>query len=348
MSQSRVKTRHDGFLGRITLDRPQALNALSMDMIEAIDAALIAWRDDPAIRCVLIEGAGPRGLCAGGDVRAMRQNVLDGAADRADAYLAAEYRMNARIRSFPKPYVAFMDGITMGGGVGVSAHGAHRIVTERTRLAMPEVLIGFLPDVGGTWLLSRAPNEFGTHAGLTGGSLTAHDAINCGLADLHVASERLPALAQALERAPDAEAIRRLIADHASPAEPSGFTVDGGWIARCYAGDDPQTILNRLRAAPEPAAQAAATAIEAACPMSVAASLRALRLAAVLDQFSACQELEARIGAKLLRRADFAEGVRAVVVDKDRSPRWSPSTLAAIDPEELDAVFAPAPASSRS
>ncbi len=343
MSEARVKTRREGRLGRIVLDRPQALNALSLDMIELLDAALISWRDDPEIACVLIEGNGPRGLCAGGDVRAMRQNVLDGAPERTDAYLAAEYRMNARIESFPKPYVAFMDGITMGGGVGVSAHGSHRIVTERTKLAMPEVLIGFLPDVGGTWLLSRAPNEFGTHAGLSGAGLTAHDAIVCGLADVHVRSDRLPALAEALETAADADAIQRLIADHASPADPVGFTIDGGWIARCYAGDDPQTILHALRTAPEPAAQSAAAAIEAACPMSVAASLRALRLAPALDGFNACQELEQRVGEALLRRADFAEGVRAVVVDKDRAPRWSPGTLADIDPAELDAVFAHAP-----
>jgi enoyl-CoA hydratase len=340
MSDAETLIRREGRLGRITLNRPAALNALSLGMIEAIDGALAAWEHDPQIAAVLIDGAGPRGLCAGGDIRVMQENVRSGAAERPDRYLAIEYAMNARIAAFPKPYVAFMDGIVMGGGVGVSAHGSVRIVTERTRLAMPEVGIGFLPDVGGTWLLSRAPGELGTHAGLTGTILTAFDAIACGLADHHVPSERLDRLAASLRDCEDTASVARIVAEQASPPDRAGFAAAPDWIAACYRHDEAERIVAALNTHADPAAREAAARIEAVCPMSVVVTLRALRLARGLGSLSACLALEHHLAAGLIRRPDFVEGVRAALVDKDRTPSWRPGRLSEIDRTECDHLFA--------
>ncbi len=225
-----VLVRRQGSLGRLTLNRPQAINALTLGMVEAIGAALEAWQADPAVLAVLVDGAGPRGLCAGGDIRFLHDSVRAGTPEAADDFLHAEYRLNARIARFPKPYLALMDGLVMGGGVGVSAHGSLRIVTERTRLAMPEVGIGFVPDVGSTHLLSAAPGELGTHAALTGEAMGAADALLCGLADHHVASDRLPALVGALTTCDDAAALAACVEAHASAPAPGRYAADAGWI----------------------------------------------------------------------------------------------------------------------
>ncbi len=340
MHEAETVIRRDGRLGRITLNRPSALNALNLAMIEAIDRALTDWEHDPAVVAVLIDGAGPRGLCAGGDIRVMQRNVRDGEAAQADRYLAIEYALNARIAAYAKPYIALMDGIVMGGGVGVSAHGAVRIVTERTRLAMPEVGIGFLPDVGGCWLLARAPDQLGTHAALTGTTLTAFDAIACGLADHHLRAERLDELTLALGGCADRAAIDAVVAGLASPPDREGFCVAPAWIAECYRHNSAASIVAALRAHADPAAQAAASRIETVCPMSVAVTLRALRLASGLGSLSACLALEHHLAAGMIRRHDFVEGVRAALLDKDRNPAWQPPTLAGLDPAAVDALFA--------
>ena len=327
-----VLVRRQGGLGRITLNRPRAINALTPGMTRAVDAALRAWEADPDVLAVLVDGAGARGLCAGGDIRFLHDSVRAGAAADADGFLHDEYRLNARIARFPKPYMALMDGLVMGGGVGISAHGRLRIATERTRLAMPEVGIGFLPDVGSTHLLSAAPGELGTHAALTGEAMGAADAMLCGLADRHVASERLPALVEALAASGDAAALAACVDAHASAPAPGRYAADAVWIDACCRHDDVGAILAALRARPEAAARAAAVRIAAQCPTSVAVALRALRAARSDGRLEPCLEREYRLGTALIRRPDFAEGVRAAVIDKDRTPRWQPAA-------DIDALF---------
>ncbi len=324
---------HSG-IGRITLNRPRALNSLNHDMVLAITEHLEAWRSDAGVRAVLIDGAGDRGLCAGGDIRAIYEDARsgDGASLR---FWADEYRLNALISRYPKPYLALMDGLVLGGGVGVSAHGSHRIVTERTRLGMPEVGIGFVPDVGGTYLLSRAPGELGTHIALTAGAVTGPDAIHCGLADRFVPSERIPALLDALtSRTPDT--ALDLIAE---PTPPSGLAADAEWIDHCYAADTVEEILARLHAGGD-AAATTAKEIEAKSPTSSKVTLRALRTAAAMPDLETVLAQEYRVSHRALSSPEFVEGIRAQIIDKDRSPRWSPATLSEVDDALVESYFA--------
>jgi enoyl-CoA hydratase len=321
---------HSG-LGRITLNRPRALNALTHDMVRAITTHLDQWRDDPQVRAVVVDGAGDRGLCAGGDIRSIYDDAKAGGTASLE-FWADEYRMNAAIARYPKPYLAIMDGLVMGGGVGVSAHGSHRVVTDRSRIAMPEVGIGFVPDVGGTYLLSRAPGELGTHAALTTAQLSGADAIHCGLADHYVPAERLPDLFDALAtHTPDA-AID-LVAD----APPQSSL--GAWIDDCYSADSVEEILDRLRDGGD-AAVSAAKEIEAKSPTALKVTLRALRRAAELPDLESVLEQELRISHHAFRSAEFIEGVRAQIIDKDRAPRWNPSTLAEVGDDLVESYFA--------
>ncbi|GAA2072750.1 enoyl-CoA hydratase/isomerase family protein [Pseudolysinimonas kribbensis] len=324
-----------GRLGVITLNRPRVINALDRGMVDAVSATLADWADDDAVATVLVSGAGERGLCAGGDIVGMYRSAVDGT-DAAAAFWRAEYRMNAAIAHYPKPYVAFMDGIVLGGGVGISAHGSHRVVTERTRIGMPETGIGFVPDVGGTRLLARAPGELGTHAALTGGMFSGADAIALGMADAFVPSVRLAEVAAALE-ATDADAAIAAVAE-APPA--SELLAQRDWIDEAYAGDDVAAILERLRSGDEPARTAAAV-IETRSPTALAVTLRALRIAATEPTLDDALRRDYRVGLHALRWPDFAEGIRAQVIDKDRSPRWNPASLAEVDSAVVTAAFAP-------
>ncbi|GGK42877.1 3-hydroxyisobutyryl-CoA hydrolase [Pilimelia terevasa] len=322
-----------GRLGHLTLNRPAALNALDEAMVRALDAALHAWAADDRVRAVLIEGAGERGLCAGGDVRALYHDIRAGGTGAWD-FWAHEYRLNARIAGYPKPYVAFMDGLVMGGGVGVSAHGGVRVVTERTQLAMPEVRIGFVPDVGVTHLLARAPGQLGTHLALTGSTVTGADAIACGLADHFVPSASLPALRAALTGTDPADAV----AEFAVPPPPAPLQAQADWIAACYAAPTVPEILDRLRGHGG-AAAAAAAEIDTRSPTSLCLTLELLRGAAGGDLAEALDR-EFAAATVLARGHDFVEGVRAQLVDKDRSPRWRPATLAEVDLAALRAALA--------
>ncbi|RSN44906.1 3-hydroxyisobutyryl-CoA hydrolase [Amycolatopsis sp. WAC 04197] len=324
---------HSG-IGRITLNRPRALNALTQDMVRAIAKHLDRWRDDPGVRAVVVDGAGDRGLCAGGDIRSIYDDARAGGTASLE-FWADEYRLNATIARYPKPYVAIMDGLVMGGGVGVSAHGSHRIVTDRSRIAMPEVGIGFVPDVGGTYLLSRAPGELGTHAALTTAQLSGADAIDCGLADHYVPADRLPDLFDTLASHTPGAAID-LIAD---PPPPSTLAADRGWIDDCYAADTVEEILDRLRDGGERAI-AAAKEIEGKSPTALKVTLRALRTAATLPDLETVLAQEYRISHRAFASAEFVEGIRAQVIDKDRSPRWSPPTLAEVGDDLVDGYFA--------
>ncbi|GEL17737.1 enoyl-CoA hydratase/isomerase family protein [Pseudonocardia asaccharolytica] len=315
-----VLVRRQGALGRLTLNRPEALNALNLPMIRILAAALDAWEHDDAVSAVLLDGAGERGLCAGGDVRFLADDAAAGG-DQAAVLLSQEYRLDARIARYPKPYVALMDGVVMGGGVGVSAHGSLRVVTPRTVLAMPEVSIGYVPDVGGSWLLGHAPGELGLHLALSATRLGAADAIGCGLADVAVASERLGELVAAL-------------VDGAEPAAAvAGLAVDPGvaslaahreWIDRCYTAPGLPGILDALRDAGEPDAAQAAEAIGRAAPLAATMALRALRAARELPSLERALEAEYGLTRCCVRWPDFAEGVRALLVERDGSPRWDP------------------------
>ena len=323
-----------GRLGVITLNRPKAVNALNAGMVAAMTEQLAAWEHDDGVATVLVEGAGERGLCAGGDIVAIYRDILTGGEETA-RFWEAEYRLNSFISRYPKPYVALMDGLVLGGGVGISAHGSVRIVTERTRTGMPETTIGFVPDVGGTLLLARAPGEAGTHAALTGAHLDASDALFLGLADHFVPSAKLPDLAAALENETPEAAVGRFT----DKAPSSGLEAQRDWIDTCYATDDAEEILRRLRAAGGEAAKAADT-IESKSPTSVKVTLAALRRARGLSLDEALTE-EYRVGLRCLAGPDFREGIRAQVVDKDRNPQWRPPALSEVQAHDVERYFAP-------
>lgn len=323
-----------GRLGVVTLNRPQAVNALTAGMASAMLEQLTLWADEDAVAAVLVHGAGERGLCAGGDIVAIYRDMLDGG-DATAEFWAEEYRLNALISGYPKPYVAFMDGLVLGGGVGISAHGSVRIVTERTRMGMPETTIGFVPDVGGTLLLSRSPGESGTHAALTGAHLSGADALFLGLADHFVPSARLAELAEALQ----SEAAEDAVARFAEEAPPSVLAAQQEWIDACYSSDDAGEIVRRLRAVGGEAADAADT-IEAKSPTAVKVALESLRRVRGLGLEEALEQ-EYRVGLRFLAGPDFREGIRAQVVDKDRNPHWRPATLAEVSRGDVESYFAP-------
>jgi enoyl-CoA hydratase len=331
-----TEIRVDGHAGRITLNRPQALNALNLGMVQAIDAALLAWAGDASVKLVVVDGAGGRALCAGGDIRMLYDAARTGDVATAAGFFAAEYAMNARIAHFPKPYVALMDGVVMGGGVGISAHGSVRVATERTVLAMPETGIGLFPDVGATWLLSRDLPR-GLHLALTGARIGAGDAIAAGLADFFVPSAKLGDLSQALAGCADMEAVRACVGGYAETAPAA--VVGGDWMAGCYGGTTMEAIVAALADSPHEAAQAAAREIAGKSPSSLKVTLRALREAASMPSLDAALAQELVIATGCMRSHDFVEGVRAVVVDKDRHPKWKPAELAAVSDAAVDAYF---------
>ena len=332
-----VLLRVEGRAGHMTLNRPEKLNALTHTMVRRIDAALAAWARDPAVGTVVMTGAGARGLCAGGDIRLFHDDARTGDGRASAAFWADEYRLNARIARYPKPYVAVMDGIVMGGGVGVSAHGSIRIVTERSQVAMPETAIGLAPDVGGTYLLARAPGELGTHLALTGAPVGAADAVLCGLADHFVPSVLVPMFLASLAGSPVPEALARYAAE-----PPAGeLTGHREWIDHCYAADSVEEIVDRLLEFSDPEAKATAATILARSPTALKVTLAALRRARSLGSLERVLEQEYRISCAALSSPDLMEGIRARIIDKDRAPRWSPASLRDVTDETVARFFAP-------
>jgi enoyl-CoA hydratase len=327
---------HDG-IGHLTLNRPRALNALSHDMVRTMREALSRWRDDAEVRTVVVDGAGERGLCAGGDIRAIYDDGRAGT-DHSIAYWADEYRLDAEIARYPKPVVTLMDGIVMGGGVGIAAHASHRVVTEDSVVAMPEVSIGFVPDVGGTYLLSRAPGELGTHLGLTAERMDAADALHCGFADHWVPRERRAELMSALAAA---DADTALAALATPPPEGSTLAEQRGWIDACYAADTVEEVVDRLAHHGAEPARAAADRLAQLPPTALKVTLRSLREARGDETLEDSLEREFRVSARSFAGHDFLEGIRAQVVDRDRSPVWRPATLAEVTDADVDAHFAP-------
>ncbi|MET1053390.1 MAG: enoyl-CoA hydratase/isomerase family protein [Mycetocola sp.] len=327
-------------VGRITLNRPAALNAITHEMIRGIRDTLASWRTHSEVSLVILDGAGDRGLSAGGDIRALHANAIAGRNDLSRRFWRDEYALCATIAEYPKPIVSIMDGITMGGGVGVSAHAHIRIVTERSRVAMPETRIGFSPDAGGSYLLSRAPGELGSYLALNAATMTAADALACGFADYYVPSELLPHLYQALgERAdPGSPAEVVLLFDETPP--PSAIEAQRDWIDRCYSADTVSDILERLGAEPAtPDVAAAADELAELSPLGLTVALASVRAARQLGSLREVLDQEYRVSSWLAEQPDLVEGIRAQVIDKDRHPRWAPSTLAAVPPGVVDAAL---------
>ena len=323
MEDAEVLFERRGSLGHIVLNRPRAINALTHGMIVAIAARLEEWAVDDAVHTVALTGAGERGLCAGGDIVAMYRDATAGDGSASETFWRDEYALDARIARYPKPFVAIMDGVTLGGGVGLSAHASHRVVTERSKVGMPETTIGYIPDVGGTWLLAHAPGELGTYLALSATIVGPGDAIALGLADYFVQSSRLPELLA------DIDSLQRLAQGPPAPV----LVPERVWIDEAFAGDDLAAILARLEG------REIGDVIAAKSPTALAVTLESLRRARNLPSLEATLAQEFRVSLRSLASPDFAEGVRAQVIDKDRTPRWSPPRVE--DVTNVESFFAP-------
>ena len=341
-SEPDLIVRRDGAAGIIRLNRPKAINAMTFEMSIGIDKALDQFEADPSVGLVLLEGAGERGLCAGGDIRGLYESSRAGG-DLGKRFWRQEYIMNARIARFPKPYVAFMDGLVMGCGVGLSAHGSHRVVTEKTKLAMPEVGLGFFPDVGGTWLLSRSPGEVGTYFGLTGQTMNGPDAIYARFADAVVPSSKLADLREALINLPAGVNSAELKAaiDRFATGETSGpVAAIQSQIDRWFTHDRMGDIVADLKRDGSELALATLKTLNEKSPRGMVVALKLLRLARVSSSLEECLVREYRAALEVFASDDFREGVRAAVIDKDRNPRWSPPGIEDVTPAMVARYFA--------
>ncbi|MDG3012253.1 enoyl-CoA hydratase/isomerase family protein [Rhodococcus sp. D2-41] len=332
-----VQTRVEHGVGEILLDRPTALNALDIGMIRDMHDTLMAWRDDDAVHTVLVRSAIPKAFCAGGDIRAVREAGLGGDTEAVWGYFSEEYRLDQLIADYPKPYVAVIDGVAMGGGLGISVHGAFRVVTERAVLAMPETAIGFIPDVGASHFLSNLPGSIGMYLGLTGTRLTAADAVELGLATHYVPSLELDDFIADLL----AEDIDTALANHMR-LPPAGAILDRRErIDAVFSADTVGGMLDRLvdeKGDDDGWAAETLAALVKHSPwsMSVTAELIRQGSGSTLEH---CLGRELRVAVKMSRCPDFAEGIRAVLVDKDHAPTWDPATLSGVDPEAVREVF---------
>lgn len=332
-----------GAAGLVTLNRPQALNAVSLGMVRALTRQLAEWESDPAIARVIVTSNDSRAFSAGGDLRALYDLGRAGRYEEALGYFREEYALNARIKDYRKPYVSLIDGIVMGGGVGISVHGSHRVAGDKFMFAMPEVGIGFFPDVGATFFLPRLPAALGIYCALTGERLDAADAVAAGVATHRVPSAQFPDLIETLCRAVPLDAS---LAACARPAAAGPVVSRGRAIATLFTGERVEDILAALDTAGAAGgadaafASAAAALIRTKSPTSLKVTLAQMQRGSALD-FAECMRTEFRIVSRVVRGHDFYEGVRAVIIDKDQAPRWQPSTLTAVSAAEVEQHFAP-------
>jgi enoyl-CoA hydratase len=334
-----VLARVEQGVGLITLNRPKAINSLNQTMVDVLRPLLSRWEDDDAVRAVVLSGAGERGLCAGGDVVAVYHSARkDGVEVRK--FWRDEYLLDGQVGRFAKPYVSLMDGIVMGGGVGVSAHGSVRVVTDTSKVAMPEVGIGFIPDVGGAFLLSRAPGALGLYAALTGAPFSGADAIALGFADHYVPHDQLDAFRQAIVDG-GVQGIEGALATYAIEPPASHLVEQRHWIDECFAGDTVADIVAALRGHDAGPAQDAANLIATRSPIAVSVALQAVRRAAKMESLEDVLVQDYRVSSASARSHDLVEGIRAQIIDKDRNPKWSPPNLAAVSAADVDAYFAP-------
>lgn len=344
-----VIARVDGAAGRLSLNRPGAIHALTLDMVHAMTAPLLTWRNDPAIEAVIIDHAPSpdgdpkrsRGFCAGGDIAFLRNSALTDGGVSGRQFFHDEYQMNHLLFTYPKPVIAFMDGITMGGGVGISQPARFRVATENTRLAMPETGIGLFPDVGGGWYLSRLPGRLGQYLALTGARLDGAECLWAGLATHYLESGSLTEAKERIHCGDEPGAV--LDEMSAVPPEPK-LAAHAGSIARLFASDRYEDILAALAADGSDWAQATLATLATKSPQTCKVALRQLADSLSCADFAANMAMEYRIGARVLTLPDFAEGVRAVIVDKDNAPKWDPATPEDVTADLIDRIFAPLPA----
>ena len=339
-TEPEVIVRVEGRVGRLTLNRPQALHALTTNMIALLTDALLIWRNDPAIELILLDHSGERGFCAGGDIRMLAESGAgDGAAARD--FFFTEYRLNDLLHGYPKPGVAVMDGITMGGGVGLARPCRYRVATERTTFAMPETGIGLFPDVGGGWYLPRIPDHIGLWLALTGARIKAADCELVGVATDYVQSKDVADLKAAIIA--DPAAVETILTQFEADAGRPPLADHQDEIARCFGEGSVEAIVAALTAADTDWAHAQLKVLAAKSPQTLKVAFRQLKLGGQAKTFAENMAIEYRIGARVVQRHDFLEGVRAVIVEKDNAPRWIPATLESVDDGLLDAIFAPLP-----
>ena len=341
-----IRFERHGRLGVVVLDRQQALNALTHAMVRALSTQLADWREDVGIRAVLVKPAPGRAFCAGGDIVAVTELVRRGGVTAAVPFFHDEYRLNWRIHTYPKPYIALLDGITMGGGVGISVHGDFRIATERTQFAMPETGIGFFPDVGGTWFLPRCPGEVGMYLGLTGARLTGADCVDAGVATHAVPSDRLAEVESALVACAEAvdphEAIAECLAGHELSSGDRPLRTLRRGIDRCFVEETLAGVLARLEAEPGGFGASQRRELNRKSPFALALTFAQLRRGRELSIEDALR-LEYRMVHRVLSAHDFGEGVRALLIDKDRRPRWRHASLCEVPATEVTVCMAPLP-----
>ncbi len=323
----------EGRVGRLMLNRPKALNALELDMIRGMTKALNEWREDPHVHAVVITGAGERAFCAGGDVRFLRDGQLSGDRTEVEAFFKEEYALNLMIATYPKPFIALIDGICMGGGIGVSVYGPYRVATEHASFGMPETAIGFFPDIGGTYFMPRLPNEMGNYLGLTGLRISGADSVHAGFATHYVPRARLPALSTALAK----DGISAL-ARFSEALPPYSLEEHMTTLDHCFSAPTVLEIVARLEAVDADWAQAALKALRAVSPSALCWTLEALRRGADMNLPQAL-DAEFLLTRTTMAHPDFVEGVRALVVDKDRQPKWQPPRLEDVKPETIAAIF---------
>jgi enoyl-CoA hydratase/carnithine racemase len=326
-----ILTRIEGRAGRITLNRPDALNALSYDMCLAIEAALDAWRDDDRVSLVVLDAAGPRAFCAGGDIAEMYRTGTAGDFAYGQKFWRDEYRMNLKIRTYAKPVVSFMQGFTMGGGVGVGCHGTLRIVGETSQMAMPECGIGLVPDVGGTYLLARAPGRCGAYLALSSARMDGADAVHAGFADQFMQEQRWP---EAISALTESGRVDSLTFD--TPAD-SGLAAAQNEVDTLFAGTSLTDIRARLQSATSDFAKAAWKGVSRGSPLSQACTLAMLDRLGAQPSMQEALTMEYRFTARSGEHGDFLEGIRAQIIDKDRNPKWKHSD--GVVPEETVAAM---------
>jgi enoyl-CoA hydratase/carnithine racemase len=334
MSEPSVIATREGRIGRIVLNRPQALNALDIGMIRAMTAALKGWRDVPAVNAVVVEAAGGRAFCAGGDIRAIRAHALAGERDAIEAFFSEEYALNLMIDEYPKPHVALIDGICMGGGIGISVHGQMRAATEAATFAMPETAIAMLPDVGASFMLPRLPGALGIFLGLTGVRMVGADAVHAGIATHFVPKAELSALSRILPK--DGVAS---VAVYARALAPFSLAPHRDAIDRCFGVASVAEIIARLEAEGTGWARETLATLRSMSASSVLWSFEVMRRGAGLS-LAECLQMELRLTRHVTAHPDFAEGVRAMVVDKDRKPKWQPARIEDVPLEKIAAMFA--------
>jgi enoyl-CoA hydratase len=332
-----IHIRKEGRAGRITLNRPGALNALTWEMCRRIEGALADWRDDAQVALLVIDAAGEKAFCAGGDIAEMYASGTAGDYDYGRRFWADEYRMNAALFDFPKPVATFLQGFTMGGGVGVGCHGSHRIVGETSVIAMPEVGIGLVPDVGGSLILARAPGRLGEYLGVTAARMGPGEAIHAGFADYFLPEAGWEALKEELVQTGDWTAVDRA----ALPAPESALAASRAEIDSAFAGSALRDIVNALTASGSDFAAAALKAMARNSPLSMACTMDLIRRVRGRDTIEAALEMEYRFTARAMEKGDFLEGIRAAIIDKDRKPRWRHESLVGASNAEVSAMLLP-------